>query len=142
MIPSGVIKTGTKFAWIIKNKADLSVTPDGADEAVTFTNGMMYKIWNSDWSADYENALSFDVDGYDELTATAFCEIDACVVLYDSKGTKITEIEVPAKTLTPISIDVSGMKNIAIAGNSIKFEKTNTKSVKVFDLKLSPTTSK
>jgi hypothetical protein len=139
LIPSSVINSGTKYAWIIKNKADLSVTPDGAETPVKFSNGMMYKIWNSDWSAKSEYAIPFNVEGYEELTATAFCDIASNIVFYDNKGTKITEIEVPAKTLTPISVDVSGMSSISIAGNSIAYEKTNTKSLKVFDLKLSPT---
>ena len=96
----------------------------------------MYRFSYGTASADSKDAVEFNVEGYEELTATAFCDIASYIVLYDSKGTKITEIEVPAKTLTPISVDVSGMKSISIAGKPAGHDGTNKDCLKVFDLKV------
>lgn len=119
----------TDESQIIIDAAELTVPTVDGDK--TYSNGITYDIWNAFASAGDAFTIMFDVNGYKEVTFTAWSDIDSTVVIYDQDGGIVTEFNIPANTPTAKTLPLGATQTkIAFAGNS---QGMNSGTLKIFD---------
>lgn len=119
----------TDESQIIIDAAELTVPTVDGDK--TYSNGITYDIWNAFASAGEAFTIKFDVNGYKEVTFTAWSDIDSTVVIYDQDGGIVTEFNIPANTPTVKTLPLGATQTkIAFAGNG---QGMNSGTLKIFD---------
>lgn len=107
----------TDTNWIITDKTELTVP--GSDANQTYSNGIQWKIWNGSVSTGKWLALFFDVKGYNELSFTAWSDIESTVNVYDQDYKVITSFKLEPNSPTSKTITIpSGTAKIAFGADS------------------------
>lgn len=121
--PKSILKFDGKTGNVTSKVTDKgSLTVEGDLGAVTtFNDGISYRLWNSDWSADYNNAYKAQIGGtYSKLSFDAYAPLtDMKYRFYiyniDTKET-LAEIEVEGGQIKKVEdIDITGVKNLGFA---------------------------
>lgn len=119
----------TSDSKIFIEAADLTVPTVDGDK--TYANGFSYDIWNSFASASQYSAIMFDVNGYKEVTFTAWSDIASTVVVYDQDGGLVAEIDIDANTPTVKTLPLGATQTqIGFAANSQGWD---SGTLKIFD---------
>lgn len=119
----------TDYSHIIIDAEELTVPTVDGDKS--FSNGIFFDIWNSFSSASKNRAVIFDVNGYKEITFTAWSDIASTVVVYDQDGGIMTEINIEAQTPTVKTLPLGATQTgIGFAADSQGWD---SGTLKIFD---------
>lgn len=119
----------TDYSKIIIDAEELTAPTVDGDK--TFSNGIVFAIWNSFASASPSRSIRFDVNGYKEIAFTAWSDIDSTVVIYDQDGELMTEIDIDANTPTVKTLPLGATQTqIGFAANSQGWD---SGTLKIFD---------
>lgn len=88
---------GTDYSTIIRDAEELKITT--ADGIQTYTTGFNWSIWNGSASASKDRCMMFTVKGYEEVSFSAWSDIDASVKVYDQDGAVYATFKVAAGTV-------------------------------------------
>lgn len=106
----------TKYNWIITDKAELTIA--GSDANQPYTSGIQFSIWNGSASVAKERLVYCDVSGYQELSFTAWSDIDSTVKVYDQNYAVLTSFDLKAGALVSKTLSLpAGTTKVAFGAD-------------------------
>ena len=124
--------TGTNHSWEIRESSQLTVP--GSDAHATFSNGLIFHVWNNTMSTGRGRQITFNIPhGYTTLTFTAHAPRDTRVSLFDGDNNVITSFYVTADSITSRTIDITGITSLAIGGNAVRAIVGNRYYLSIFE---------
>lgn len=121
----------TKYSWIIKDAAELTVS--GSDANMTFKSGLVFDIWNHGSSTSKDRVMYFPTAGKNTLTFTAWSNAnDTTVFVYDQDYQVIDKFVINAGQFVTKTLNITGYEKVAFGANTDDW-KTENEILKIFE---------
>lgn len=123
---------GTKYSWIISDKAELSIV--GSDATQTYTTGIQWDIWNNAASVGEDRVVNFEVSGYSEVTFAAWSNVDSKVFLYDQDFKVISSFDLTKGSIVSKTISIpAGTTQLAFGADGANYGSKYDGTLKILD---------
>lgn len=123
---------GTKYSWVINDKAELSIV--GSDATQAYQTGIQWDIWNNAASVGEDRVVNFEVNGYSEVTFTAWSDVASKVFLYDQDFKVISSFDLTKGSIVSKTIAIpAGTTQIAFGADGAGYGKDYDGTLKILD---------
>ena len=121
----------TKFSWVIKDAAELTVS--GSDANMTFNSGLVFDIWNHGMSTSKERVMYLPTSGKNTLTFTAWTNAnDTTVYVFDQDYKVIDKFEMNAGQFVTKTLNIKGYEKVAFGADTGDYD-TEDEILKIFE---------